>query len=202
LKPENLLISKEGHIIMTDFGLSKEGMNNPSDRTGTFCGTPEYLAPEILEGKTYGKEVDWWSFGTLLYEILTGLPPFYDEDIQQMYTRIMTDEINYPNTLSENAISILRRYLDRDSEKRLQDPKEMKQHPFFASIDFEKLGRKELTPPFIPEVKDELDLQNIDEMFTTEDVDAEDDEEHITLTEEQSNFEGFTFMGNKKRDNN
>jgi len=109
LKPENLLISKEGHIIMTDFGLSKEGLNDPNDRTGTFCGTPEYLAPEILEGKTYGKGVDWWSFGSLLFEMLTGLPPFYDEDLQNMYTKIMTEEVVYPNTLPEHATDLLKK---------------------------------------------------------------------------------------------
>jgi len=198
LKPENLLINKEGHIIMTDFGLSKEGLNDPNDRTGTFCGTPEYLAPEILEGKTYGKGVDWWSFGSLLYEMLTGLPPFYDEDLQKMYTKIMTEEITYPNTLSENAIDILKKLLERDGEKRLNDPAHMKQHPFFATIDFDRLVKKELTPPFIPPTKDDEDIQNIDEMFTNEDIDAEEEVQVPVPEESQGNFEGFTYMGKKK----
>jgi serine/threonine protein kinase len=85
LKPENVLISADGHVRMTDFGISKEGLNAKDDRTATFCGTPEYLAPEVLEGKEYGKEVDWWSYGTLVYEMLVGVPPFYSEDVQVMY---------------------------------------------------------------------------------------------------------------------
>ena len=84
LKPENVLISADGHVRMTDFGISKEGLNAKDDRTATFCGTPEYLAPEVLEGKEYGKEVDWWSYGTLVYEMLVGVPPFYSEDVQVM----------------------------------------------------------------------------------------------------------------------
>jgi RAC serine/threonine-protein kinase len=83
-KPENVLLTGDGHICMTDFGISKEGLSAADDRTATFCGTPEYLAPEVLEGNGYGKAVDWWSFGTLMFEMLTGLPPFYSQDVQVM----------------------------------------------------------------------------------------------------------------------
>lgn len=120
LKPENLLLTHEGHIVMTDFGLSKEGLHDRDDRTGTFCGTPEYLAPEVLEGKGYGKAVDWWSFGTLMFEMLTGLPPFYCEDVQQMYTKIMTAELEVPDTMSAEAADLLSKLLDRNPDTRLQ----------------------------------------------------------------------------------
>jgi serine/threonine protein kinase len=88
LKPENLLLRDDGHICMTDFGISKQGLGE-NDRTTTFCGTPEYLAPEVLQNAPYGKGVDWWAFGTLMYEMLTGLPPFYSKDVQQMYQKIL-----------------------------------------------------------------------------------------------------------------
>eukprot|EP01125_Pyxidicula_operculata_P008527 TRINITY_DN2857_c0_g1_i2.p1 TRINITY_DN2857_c0_g1~~TRINITY_DN2857_c0_g1_i2.p1 ORF type:complete len:403 (+),score=103.12 TRINITY_DN2857_c0_g1_i2:58-1266(+) len=120
LKPENLLLTRDGHIIVTDFGLSKEGLHDRDDRTGTFCGTPEYLAPEVLEGKGYGKAVDWWSFGTLMFEMLTGLPPFYCEDVQLMYAKIMTAELEIPDCISGDAVDILSKLLERDPEKRLQ----------------------------------------------------------------------------------
>eukprot|EP01090_Pellita_catalonica_P009231 TRINITY_DN2028_c0_g1_i6.p1 TRINITY_DN2028_c0_g1~~TRINITY_DN2028_c0_g1_i6.p1 ORF type:complete len:402 (+),score=54.88 TRINITY_DN2028_c0_g1_i6:970-2175(+) len=107
LKPENILLTKEGHICMTDFGISKQGLNCKDDRTATFCGTPEYLAPEVLEGKGYGKEVDWWSFGTLMYEMLTGLPPFYSDDVQLMYSKIMNSTLNLKKSISPDARSLL-----------------------------------------------------------------------------------------------
>jgi serine/threonine protein kinase len=109
LKPENLLLDASGHVKMTDFGLSKEGLTN-EDRTNTFCGTPEYLAPEVLDGKDYNKAVDWWSLGTLIYEMLTGLPPFYDEDVQKMYNLKMTAELTIPDYVDDKAKDIMRKF--------------------------------------------------------------------------------------------
>eukprot|EP01125_Pyxidicula_operculata_P003948 TRINITY_DN1552_c0_g3_i4.p1 TRINITY_DN1552_c0_g3~~TRINITY_DN1552_c0_g3_i4.p1 ORF type:complete len:485 (+),score=110.46 TRINITY_DN1552_c0_g3_i4:160-1455(+) len=195
LKPENLLLTHEGHIVMTDFGLSKEGLHDRDDRTLTFCGTPEYLAPEILEGKGYGKEVDWWSFGTLMYEMLTGLPPFYCEDVQQMYTKIMTAELELPDTLSPEATSLLQDLLSRDPSQRLQDSDDIKKHKFFSSIDWDALVQKKIKPPFVPEVHGEDDTSNIDSLFTCEPVDINDDLNEEPLPEqEQQRFEGFTYV--------
>jgi RAC serine/threonine-protein kinase len=193
LKPENLLLTHEGHIVMTDFGLSKEGLHERDDRTGTFCGTPEYLAPEVLEGKGYGKAVDWWSFGTLMYEMLTGLPPFYCEDVQQMYTKIMTAELETPDSVSPQAADLLAKLLDRNPDTRLQDPPQIKKHPFFQPIDFEKLIKKQIKPPFVPEVRGEDDTSNIDSMFTDEPVSIEEDEPATEGTGQS--FEGFTYVG-------
>jgi len=123
LKPENLLLSNKGHIVMTDFGLSKEGLHAEDDRTGTFCGTPEYLAPEIIKGEDYTKSIDWWSVGTLIYEMLTGLPPFYTDDQEKMYHKIITAEIDFSkHSFSPDAQDIIKKFLTRDPEKRLQDP--------------------------------------------------------------------------------
>jgi len=198
LKPENLLLTAQGHIQVTDFGLSKEGLFNSEDRTGTFCGTPEYLAPEVLEGKGYGKAVDWWSYGTLMFEMLVGLPPFYCEDVQQMYTKIMTAELEIPDSVSRPAADILTRFLERNVDRRLQDPRDIKAHAFFAPIDWEALLEKRVTPPWIPDVKGAEDISNIDDVFLQERVTvSDDDEDSGSFEPEEANFEGFTYTGQK-----
>jgi len=195
LKPENLLLTNDGHIVMTDFGLSKEGLHSSDDRTATFCGTPEYLAPEILEGARYGKAVDWWSFGTLVFEMLTGLPPFYCEDVQQMYSKIMTAELQIPDSVTSDAADLIRKLLERDPERRLQDPEQIKIHPFFASIDFNRLVNKQITPPFVPDVKDESDTSNIDPTFTEEAPTLDDDEDIPGgASSTDAGFDGFTYV--------
>lgn len=192
LKPENLLLAGDGHICMTDFGISKEGLTGEDARTGTFCGTAEYLAPEVLEGNGYGKGVDWWSYGTLMYEMLTGLPPFYSEDVQKMYSKIMLAKVKYPDIISPDAKDLLKQLFVRDPNQRLSDPKKIKEHPFFASIDWDKLAAKELTPPFIPPVKDAADIGMIDTEFTNMDVNSVETEGGGE--EAQPNFDGFTYV--------
>jgi len=157
LKPENLLLTEDGHICMTDFGISKEGLVCEDDRTNTFCGTPEYLAPEILQGQPYGKAIDWWSLGTLMYEMLSGLPPFYSKDVQLMYKKILTTELKFPEGASPEARSILQGLLERDPAKRLQDPVVIKTHPFYKLIDWDKLIAKEVPAPYVPPVKGKSD---------------------------------------------
>jgi RAC serine/threonine-protein kinase len=196
LKPENLLISKDGHICMTDFGISKEGLNAKDARTATFCGTPEYLAPEILEGVEYGKEVDWWSFGTLMYEMLVGVPPFYSEDVQVMYRKIMNDpvDVNAIRERDPSAVDLICSLLERDIKKRLADPEQIKKHPYFSSIDWEKLYRKEITPPFIPPVKDEEDTSQIDPTFTRQKAALSvSDGDELSKTA-QERFMDFTYV--------
>lgn len=151
LKPENLLLDAAGHIKMTDFGLSKEGLTD-ADRTNTFCGTPEYLAPEVLDGKEYNKAVDWWSLGTLIFEMLTGLPPFYDEDVQKMYNLKMTAELTIPDYVEDAAKDLMKKFLDRSPLTRCQDTDAIKAHPYFKPIDWDRLLRREIPPPYIPSV--------------------------------------------------
>ncbi len=103
LKPENLLLMDTGHIVLTDFGLAKEGMFSYDSKTDTFCGTPEYLAPEILLNNGYGKAVDWWSYGCLIFEMSSGLPPFYSQDVQEMYKRILNDKLSFSKEHSQDA---------------------------------------------------------------------------------------------------
>jgi len=197
LKPENILLTDTGHIILTDFGISKEGLEAEDARTATFCGTPEYLAPEVLEGKGYTKAVDWWSFGTLMYEMLTGLPPFYSQDVQQMYFKIMHAKLELPDSLDNNTKSILTGLLERDPMKRLADASAIKSHPYFAGLDWEKLLRKEIPPPYIPPVKDKNDTGMVDPAFTSERVtlsEGSDESAGKISKESQKKFEGFTFI--------
>ena len=181
LKPENLLLTVDGHICMTDFGLCKEGLKSPTDKTETFCGTPEYLAPEILLGNGYGKAVDWWSFGSLLYEMIVGLPPFYSADVQEMYQKIISDPLTF-----------------RDPEQRLADPNVIKRHPFFSTIDWDLLFQKRVTPPYIPPVTDSTDTTQIDPAFLEEkpSYDVGGDGSVVTA-QDQQDFANFTFVANK-----
>jgi RAC serine/threonine-protein kinase len=192
LKPENVLLTSDGHICMTDFGISKEGLKAADDRTATFCGTPEYLAPEVLEGTEYGKAVDWWSFGTLMYEMLTGLPPFYSQDVQVMYQKIMTAKLVIPDNISPNAASLLKQLLERDPEKRLLEPKEIMSHPYFESVDWEKLNSKQITPPYVPQVTSADSIENIDTSFTSKKAEIEEDTN--ISNQDQQDFNGFTWQ--------
>jgi len=194
LKPENLLLTNEGHICMTDFGLCKEGLFSPEDRTETFCGTPEYLAPEVLAGQGYGKAVDWWSFGSLLYEMLTGLPPFYSQDVQEMYRKIISDRLVFPDYVSMDARLLLEQLLERDPEKRLSDPNLIKRQSFFKTIDWEKLFNKAIKPPFLPDVKSAADTSQIDPVFTEETPTLSLVGESALNPQQQKDFEGFTYV--------
>lgn len=191
LKPENILIDAEGHICITDFGLSKEIKKD--EGTNTFCGTPEYLAPEVLRNQSHGVAVDWWSLGTLIFEMLTGLPPFYSQNINIMYQKILNGELKFPSFISDDAKSLLEGLLDRDPEQRLQGDAVL-QHPFFADINWEDLFEKKIVPPFKPEVKSKDDISQIDTCFTSEK--AEDSlVEGSAIGGDFEGFEGFTYVG-------
>ena len=202
LKPENILVDLEGHIRLTDFGLSKDGITGPGAEGGTktFCGTPEYLAPEILDNKGHGKSVDWWSFGTLLYEMLCGLPPFYDTNIQKMYHKILCAPLRFPSYLSDDSKAILRGLLQRKVEERLGSgpagTDEIKNADFFKSLDFDRVMAKEYTPEFKPPAgRHETDATNFDAEFTSERAVDSVVTSHMSETaKEKSNFHGFTYQ--------
>ena len=155
LKPENILLDYQGHIALCDFGLCKLDMKE-EDRTNTFCGTPEYLAPELLMGKGYNKTVDWWTLGVLLYEMLTGLPPFYDENTNEMYRKILSEPLHFPgaDVVPPAAKDLLTKLLNRDPAERLgaNGGAEIKAHPFFHAIDWRKLLQRKYEPTFKPYV--------------------------------------------------
>jgi len=193
LKPENILLDADGHIRITDFGLSKE--INPDEGTVTFCGTPEYLAPEVLKGQPHGTAVDWWSLGTLMYEMLTGLPPYYSQNVNIMYQKILTADLRFPNFMSPDSQDILDGFLRRDPEKRLgnsSDPTILRSHPFFKGLDWDRLLKREVVPPFKPKVKSTNDTTQIDPVFTQEA--AVDSVVESKLANIPSNtFENFTY---------
>ena len=206
LKPENILLDYTGHIALCDFGLCKLDMKK-NDTTNTFCGTPEYLSPELLIGNGYSKVVDWWTLGVLLYEMMVGLPPFYSENTAEMYRKILTDPLRFPDELgqthallSPEAKSILRVLLERDPLKRLgaNGPDEIKRHPFFANINWELLYHKRIIPPFRPNVSSASDTSNFSEEFTNEmPVDSFVENAPALSQSVQNQFQGFTYVGNE-----
>lgn len=170
LKPENVLLDSKGHIRLTDFGLSKEGISGSSSGANSFCGTPEYLAPEILNRQGHGRAVDWWSLGAVLYEMLTGLPPFYSQDREKLFEKIRKAELQYPSFVQRSAKSLLKGLLTKDPTKRLgsgqTDAGEIKNKEFFASIDFDKLMAGEASPPWRPDLTGVFDTSQFDNEFT------------------------------------
>lgn len=169
LKLDNLLMDSDGFVRIADFGLCKEGMGH-GDRTSTFCGTPEFLAPEVLTDSTYTRAVDWWGLGVLIYEMLVGESPFPGDDEEEVFDSIVNDEVRYPRFLSPESVSIVQKLLQKDPERRLgageQDANEVKRHRFFQGIDWEALLAKRVKPPFLPAIKSPGDVSNFDEEFT------------------------------------
>uniref|UniRef100_A0A8C2JC52 Serine/threonine-protein kinase Sgk1 n=1 Tax=Cyprinus carpio TaxID=7962 RepID=A0A8C2JC52_CYPCA len=171
LKPENILLDSQGHIVLTDFGLCKEGISQ-ADTTTTFCGTPEYLAPEVLRKQPYDNTVDWWCLGSVLYEMLYGLPPFYSRDTHEMYDNILHKDLIMRPGASTAAWSILQALLEKDNTRRLgyRDDFVIRGHEFFVSVKWDDLEQKKLPPPFNPSVESQYDISNFDPEFTEETV--------------------------------
>ncbi|XP_056453732.1 serine/threonine-protein kinase N2 isoform X2 [Gadus chalcogrammus] len=171
LKLDNLLLDTEGYVKIADFGLCKEGMGF-RDRTSTFCGTPEFLAPEVLTETSYTRAVDWWGLGVLIFEMLVGESPFPGDDEEEVFDSIVNDEVRYPRFLSTEAISIMRRLLRRSPERRLgageKDAEEVKKHLFFRNLDWNGLLAKKVKPPFVPTIQGNSDVSNFDNEFTSE----------------------------------
>lgn len=172
LKPENILIDNEGHVKLTDFGLSKEGLEESDGKTESFVGTTEYLAPEIIKDKSYGYSVDWYSMGLVMYEMLCGSNPFKTGEetpfVEQM-NRILTMQFKMPAYFSAEASDLCGKLLEKTPEYRIgckeEGAEEIKSHPFFASIDWKKLYARDLKPPYVPETQSSHDTANVDEEF-------------------------------------
>ncbi|KAL3220224.1 hypothetical protein MRX96_030046 [Rhipicephalus microplus] len=197
LKLDNLLLDAEGYVKIADFGLCKEGMGY-GDRTGTFCGTPEFLAPEVLTETSYTRAVDWWGLGVLVFEMLVGESPFPGDDEEEVFDSIVHDEVRYPRFLSIEAVAIMRRLLRKNPERRLgtseKDAEDVKKQAFFRNINWEHLLMKKLKPPFVPTVKSPEDVSNFDEEFTCEQAVLTAPKDPRPLTqEEQAHFKDFTY---------
>uniref|UniRef100_A0A8C7H6T6 protein kinase C n=1 Tax=Oncorhynchus kisutch TaxID=8019 RepID=A0A8C7H6T6_ONCKI len=198
LKLDNLLLDTDGYVKIADFGLCKEGMGY-GDRTSTFCGTPEFLAPEVLTDTSYTRAVDWWGLGVLIYEMLVGESPFPGDDEEEVFDSIVNDEVRYPRFLSTEAIAIMRRLLRRNPERRLgsgeKDADEIKKQPFFRGLDWEALLQRKLPPPFVPSIKGREDVSNFDEEFTAEPPALTPPREPRTLSrKDQDSFCDFDYV--------
>ncbi|KAL4445496.1 hypothetical protein ABPG74_004570 [Tetrahymena malaccensis] len=197
LKPENVLIDRQGYLKITDFGLSKR--NSKDQKNQSICGTPEYLAPEVLAKVGHGKPVDWWTLGCLMYELLTGFPPFYTEDRKSLFEQIKN--CPYPNLPKEIVISrecqdIISRLLQKDPNQRLgvHGAQEVKQHPFFRDINWQGIIRKEVKAPLVPKVKNEEDTSNIDPEFTQMDMSSLKNGGNSIEPSNNINYHGFSYQ--------
>lgn len=162
LKPENLLLDKMGYLKITDFGFAKK----VAFKTYTLCGTPEYIAPEVLLNKGHGKGVDWWTLGILLYEMMAGQPPFVDDDPMGIYQQILAGKVTFPRHFDRNAKSLIKKLLVADLTKRYGclkgGPEDIKKHKWFHGFDWEALVARQLSAPIIPAVSGETDTSNFD----------------------------------------
>lgn len=167
LKPENVLIDRDGYIRLTDFGLSKRNVIGEKDAFSV-CGTPEYLAPEVLLKQGHGKPVDWWTLGCIIYEMVTGQPPYYSSNRQDLFEKIKHALPKLPNTLSKNIRNLLEMLFQKKPEERLgsDGAEKIKSHPWFQKVDWERIYNKQIIPPFVPVLQSESDTQNFDPEFT------------------------------------
>eukprot|EP00300_Choanocystis_sp_HF-7_P042252 c9011_g1_i2.p1 GENE.c9011_g1_i2~~c9011_g1_i2.p1 ORF type:complete len:426 (-),score=101.37 c9011_g1_i2:107-1384(-) len=201
LKPENILLDVDGHIVLTDFGLSKEAVSSINGAR-TVCGTPEYLAPEILLGFGHGTAVDWWSLGTLMYEMLGGLPPFYAKNRQAMFDKILTAPLSFPPSFSRAARDLLIGLLEREPEMRLgsKGANEIRSHPFFSGMDWDMVMAKGYQPEYVPVVLSEHDTTNFDPQYTQLSVvDSVVAESELNAIASNRTFEGFTYIAQNDR---
>ncbi|XP_065163498.1 atypical protein kinase C isoform X2 [Atheta coriaria] len=207
LKLDNVLLDHEGHIKLTDYGMCKEGIRS-GDTTSTFCGTPNYIAPEILRGEDYGFSVDWWALGVLLYEMLAGRSPFDiagasenpDQNTEDyLFQVILEKTIRIPRSLSVKAANVLKGFLNKNPADRLgchsaDSFAEIQGHQFFKSIDWELLEQKQVPPPYKPRLDSDRDLANFPPEFTDEPVHLTPDDARIIEKIDQSEFEGFEYV--------
>jgi len=194
LKPENILLGNDGHIRVADFGLSKDVENG--ELTNTFCGTPEYLAPEIIQQKGHSYAVDWWSLGVLIYQMLLGISPFYAANVNEMYDKIVKGPLKFHRSMNLDTRDLLKGLLNKNPAKRLgskNDIKEIQEHRWFRHIDFVKLECLQISPPMVPNLSDNEDTSLFDQEFT--DLPANDSPLQVTksVIAAESAFPGFTY---------
>jgi len=201
LKPENILLDREGHIRLTDFGLCKVMLSSEGreGRTATFCGTPEYLAPEVLRREAYTKAVDWWCLGSVTYEMLCARPPFYSRDVNEMYDNILNRPLRFIGNVSERARNLIEQLLKKIPAERLgsgpEDVADIKRQPFFDPIDWEKLEARKIPPPWKPSVSGPTDLGQVDKVFTDELISPSVQDHYCgSVTNKDPLFNGFTYV--------
>ncbi|XP_011312431.1 protein kinase C isoform X2 [Fopius arisanus] len=199
LKLDNILLDREGHCKLADFGMCKEGIVE-GQTTTTFCGTPDYIAPEILQELDYGASVDWWALGVLMYEMMAGQPPFEADNEDDLFESILHDDVLYPVWLSKEAVSILKGFMTKNPARRLGcviangGESAIKSHPFFQSMDWRALEARRVKPPFKPKINNEKDAMNFDAEFTKEEPVLTPVHQSILNSVNQDEFKGFSFV--------
>uniref|UniRef100_A0A182TJY5 protein kinase C n=1 Tax=Anopheles melas TaxID=34690 RepID=A0A182TJY5_9DIPT len=233
LKLDNVLLDMDGHIKIADFGMCKEGILGDKT-TKTFCGTPDYIAPEVRSAahraltiilyQPYGKSVDWWAYGVLLYEMLVGQPPFDGEDEEELFAAITDHNVSYPKSLSKEAKDVCKGLLTKNPQKRLgcgaRGEEDVRAHAFFRRIDWEKIENREVQPPFKPKIvspllrlpptcaclltqisfsritsqKHRKDVSNFDRQFTSEKTDLTPTDKLFMMNLDQTEFNGFSYL--------
>ncbi|KAK9244752.1 hypothetical protein V1506DRAFT_295384 [Lipomyces tetrasporus] len=196
LKLDNILLTLDGHVKIADYGLCKENMWH-GNTTATFCGTPELMAPEILQDQKYSRAVDWWAFGVLIYQMILGQSPFRGDDEQEIFGAILRDEPLYPIHMARNSVSILQQLLTRDPWQRLgagiNDAKDVMAHPYFSNINWNDIYHRRVQPPFIPTIDSPTDTRNFDQEFTRE-VPVLTPVNTVLTKADQEQFRGFSYM--------
>ncbi|KAG0063330.1 Serine/threonine kinase, partial [Linnemannia elongata] len=194
LKLDNILLSLDGHIKIGDYGLCKENMPYGAT-THTICGTPEFMAPEILEEQPYDRAVDWWAYGVLMYEMLLGRAPFSGEEEDDIYDSILEDEPLYPQGFGRHEQALLQSLLVKVPTNRLgsgpTDAEEIKAHAYFRNVNFDDVYHKRIRPPFLPKVTSKTDVSNFDTEFTSE-TPGETPTDYRLDKVEQDLFKGFS----------
>ena len=205
LKPENILLDELGHIKLTDFGLSKIMNNIEKDKTFTVCGTPVYVAPEVLTGQGYNKLVDWWSLGVLLYEFLAGYSPYKEARIK-IDIEIYKKKLKQDPLISDTAFDLIQKLCTLDASKRLgKHVEDIKNHEFFKDIDWIKLEKKEITPPYKPKIRFAGDVGNFDTMFTEMSLNSTKRNVEVlangtsTMKNSKNTYVDFTYIGDKMK---
>jgi len=193
LKPENILLDNSGHIKITDFGFAK----SVTEKTFTLCGTSEYLAPEIVQSKGHGKEADWWALGILIYEMLSGAPPFFADNQYDIYQKILECKLVFPNYFDNYSRDIIKQFLTINKHHRLGSSQkgieEIKRHPFFKDIDWEALLQRRVMPPIVPIIKSDRDTPYFSDFIEEEDHEEDSDSESLQPYDSVFDdlFEGF-----------